>query len=267
MYLRGLRRFMARDGIVGLAKTISRQALVEVLTVPAVRGRHQGEQERPTVKSIRHALDVLGRAGLIEPLEGYAGCLVFRLPLAIAGESARRMRGRSGADPAEGMSGQRNPNAGAGSVDMRGTMRGRADEPMRGPPQITEGSVDTSVSAESSVAQARARGALCKRLRLAGVTQVNPSHMAIIDAVDAGIDPDLVVTIAQELVGKRMHDPPTAAYVIAVVRGRMADAAARSEAHAAGGGRGKSVSEQAEQACFDGDERERRGRDADGSLH
>lgn len=264
MYLRGLRRFMARDGVVGLAKTISRQALIEVMTVPAKRGRHQSDQERPTVKTVRHGLDVLRSVGLIEPLPGYEGCLVFRLPLAMAGESVRRMRGRSGADPAEGMSGPTNPSSNAAPGDMKGRMRGRAKAAMRGPPQITEGFVDTTVSAESSVTQASARGALCKRLRDAGVVQVNPSHPSIVAAITDGLDIELVVRTAVELVSRQQHDPPPAAYVIAAVRGRMADAARAG--NAAGSGSGTSVSERAEQALRDGDEREWREQQG-GSMH
>lgn len=67
-------------------------------------------------------------------------------------------------------------------------------------------------------------GEVCRALRVAGLSQVNPSHPKLLALLEAGAQPRMFVDMAKEL----LHRAPEKAgfgYVLAAVEGRMRDAA------------------------------------------
>jgi hypothetical protein len=96
LYLQGLRRHMDyATGIVGIKRGISYQSLSEVLFIEPSRGRQN--HGSPTQKSIRFAIDLLVRAGLVESRSADRR-LIYHLPLADADQSAPGNRGRRRAE-------------------------------------------------------------------------------------------------------------------------------------------------------------------------
>lgn len=98
-YVFGIRPFMDyASGIVGIARGISYQSIAEELYVEP----HQGiKSHRPTEKELRHAIDWLERAGLLERSKDANKRdrkLVFRLPLATTDKFARKKVGSKWAD-------------------------------------------------------------------------------------------------------------------------------------------------------------------------
>ena len=92
-----LRRYADQSGMVGLKRTISRQALREWLEVPAGQGRHCEHARSYSVKAVRHILDQLKKRGLIRQIPAERR-LVFLLPMAATGGVCPKyegpMRGR-----------------------------------------------------------------------------------------------------------------------------------------------------------------------------
>ena len=68
-------------------------------------------------------------------------------------------------------------------------------------------------------------GAVCVAMKAAGLASVNPSHPELLTLIDKGADIGLFASAAQECVGKGKGF----AYALAMVKGRMADAAALAD--------------------------------------
>jgi hypothetical protein len=240
IYLQGLRRFMCgrtfRVGEPG-RRTVTYRSLAETVTVPAVRGRHSGDETTPSEKTIRHALDVLVESGLLQRVPGFQGRLVFRCAIAAQCHQVRRMRGGSGAGSGDPMRGGEESSSDAGSEAMRGGMRGTPDAPMTGAQQRTDNSysvVEPEGEGEYSRVTPTVAGALCRRLRAAGVQGAQPNHPRLLEALGEGISPEAIEAVATELVSKG-QGPPKLAYVVATARGRAKD----SKGHGNGSGAGK----------------------------
>lgn len=85
---------------------------------------------------------------------------------------------------------------------------------------------DQPPSAPDVAARPSMAGAVCVAMKAAGLASVNPSHPELLALIDKGADIGLFASVAQECVGKGKGF----AYVLATVRGRMADAAALADA-------------------------------------
>jgi hypothetical protein len=260
IYLQGLRRFMCgrtfRVGEPG-RRTVTYRSLAETVTVPAVRGRHSGDETTPSEKTIRHALDVLVESGLLQRVPGFQGRLVFRCAIAAQCHQVRRMRGGSGAGSGAPMRGGEESSSDAGFEPMRGGMRGTPDAPMRGAQQRTDNSysvVEPEGEGESSRVAPTVAGALCARLRALGVGRLSTAHPRLLQALAMGITSEEF----EECVRKRVeagHDPPSLPWLAEAVIGKRQDRQ-RQLAHgteAGSAGQRQSSSERAEAALRHGD--------------
>jgi uncharacterized protein YdaU (DUF1376 family) len=81
------------------------------------------------------------------------------------------------------------------------------------PPSVPDGPVRPSMA-----------GAVCVAMKAAGLASVNPSHPDLLVLLNKGADIGLFVAVAQECVARQK----TFAYALAMVKGRMADAAVLS---------------------------------------
>ncbi len=224
LYLRGMRRFVQRDGTCGRPpRKLSERMFIELLTVPSISGRHTGDVVTPTRKAVRHLLDALVGSGLVVRMPVALGRFVFRLPYARRDESAlTRMGQTKGQTKGQGndshvveFSGDRRSQLGA---------RGQTSGPRTGLPQSKASQEHTTTSACRSTSHARA-GEVCLRLRRdAGLHDATPHRPELLAALDEGIDPELIVATALELARAR-GSPPNLGYVLGTVRGRLRDAA------------------------------------------
>ena len=83
------------------------------------------------------------------------------------------------------------------------------------PPSVPDGPVRPSMA-----------GAICVAMKASGMANVNPSHPDLLVLINKGADIGLFVAVAQECVARQK----TFAYALAMVKGRMADAAILSYA-------------------------------------
>lgn len=130
LYLRGLRLAMDyATGMVGAPPYgVSWRTLAYQLYVEPARGR--SEYGQPTQKSLRFAVGLLARAGLVEVRSGDRELLFF-LPLADRDDSAQTNRGRRRADVGQINRGTSEASHGEGSDAVLGQTWGRrgADQP------------------------------------------------------------------------------------------------------------------------------------------
>lgn len=268
IYLRGLRRFVdAQTGTVGLARVVSRRSLVELLTVPGRRGRHNAHEVDPSEGMVRHALRALEGAGLIVPVAGYERRLVFRLPMALEGQSVSRMSDRMSDRISSRMNDRsfdpENPSPYAVFEGVERWMSDRISDRMSDAMSdrtSEEHSLGNAFSACRSTS--RALGALCKRLRSeAGMLDANPHRPELIGLLSDGFDADAIVGTAMQLRQARgTRGPPNVGYLVATVRGRARDAREQQEGGSDAGRSGyrESVCEQIERQDREETERERR---------
>jgi uncharacterized protein YdaU (DUF1376 family) len=99
--------------------------------------------------------------------------------------------------------------------------RSKASASVAEPPPTPEPVAARSLPDPDVLASATDAGALCLRLRKAGITGVNPSHARLHALLDAGLSPDEIGSIAEEpgARGKGMS------WVLAAAEGRRRDAA------------------------------------------
>ncbi len=214
LYLRGMRRFVDRQGIVGLARRVSERSMIETLVVPVISGRHHAAVVEPTRKMVRYLLDVLVKAGMVERLPA-RGAFVFRLPHAAQEKS---VSGRKGQESSDGKARVKPHAAAAGKA-----MKGQPKDGRKGPPQNKSSQAHTVESAcrLSSRARARVLGELCAWLQSeAGMLDAHPGRVELVRALDDGIDPAVIASTAVEIAAKRT---PNVGYVLATIRGRQAD--------------------------------------------
>lgn len=143
-YLRALRPHMDyATGIVGRRRGISLKSICEVLHVEHGQGRR--DYGDPSVKAVRHALELLERTGVIEKLEADRQ-LVFRLPLASRDDSVSEKWGRCGADVGQTKWGRDETSTGEGCGEMRGR-RGAEGSPEKWgtPPESVDPEEGTNV--------------------------------------------------------------------------------------------------------------------------
>ncbi|RNE89858.1 hypothetical protein [Marichromatium sp. AB31] len=130
IYLRALRPHMDyASGIVGQRRGISLRGLAETLHVEHGQGRRDAGD--PSQKAIRHALELLEKAGLIEKIPADRR-LVFRLPLADTDSSASEKWGRRVADVGQSKRGRQKPSNDAASPEMRGRREADPEAGKRG---------------------------------------------------------------------------------------------------------------------------------------
>lgn len=269
LYLRGLRRFVHTDGVVGVVRRISYRGLIETLTVPECRGRHAKAEEAPTQSMIRHLLAVLVKSGLIVVHPTNPGGLVFRLPYALQDKSVPRMSSTINSTMSDTMSStvsdRQKPhgNAGLHGVDeaMSNTMNNAMSNAMSSTQQSKAVIGNYSVACRSPK---RAReeneiGELCKRLRQeAHMLDANPHRSELIALLTDGFSIALIVETAIDLASKP-KGVPNVGYLTGTVRGRFHDSQHTEVGHAVSGGRRESVCEANERQSREFDERERRG--------
>lgn len=248
LYLRGLRRHMdGHTGIVGLVRTVTRRMLIELLTVPDCRGRHSVHERAPTESALRNALRALQRAGLVEPIPHEERRLIFRLPLALQGQSVSRMSDRHSDRMSDRFEDGRAVNGGACLRVIDGGMSDRPSDRMSDRASI-EHSIGDSLSAERLSSRAEAVRELCTRLREeVGMSDASPFRPDVIALVrDVGSVSRIVATAKQLRDRPGAVGPPRIGYLIGTVRGRINDANNRSEGggNAIGGRRGESVCDQ-----------------------
>jgi hypothetical protein len=260
LYLRCLRRFVSRDGVVGIKRRISRRMMIETLTVPQQRGRHSDEAQSPTVSTLRHLLDVLIKAGLIAPVPGHRKALVFRLPYVLQDQSVPRMSAPMSDTMSDTMSAPFNPHSGAGfegiSAPMSDTMSAAMSAPHQSKAVI--GSNSSAYRSPRGAHEVSAIGGLCMRLRHeASMLDAVPHRTELIALVNEGIDLDMIVDTAIEL-SARGRGAPNVGYLVGTVRGRIRDSESTEVGYAGSSGRRQSVCEQIEQQDREYAERERR---------
>lgn len=207
-------------GVVGLARVVNYQSLIEVCDHVADAGANRRE-ERLTKHGARAAIDELERAGLIEKRRGADRWqLIFYLPLADRDRTVQKMNRRGTAHPEQ----HREPhtlNADAARVSDEGTAHGTAGEPHRGnrTHPVSGDPVDTTVESGYSI-KATAAGVVCARLREAGIVHANPDNPKLKALLQEGLTGDEIVRIGQEAAGKRKGF----AWVLATAAGRRSDA-------------------------------------------
>lgn len=250
LYLRGLRRHMdGATGIVGRTRTVTRRMLIELLTVPDMRGRHSEHEQAPTESALRNALRALQRAGLVEALAHEERRLIFRLPLAMSGQSVSRMSDRRSDRMSDRPWMPQERDSGA---DFGMSLDGMSDpvsDRMSDRTSI-ELSLGNSQSAERLSSRAEAVRELCTRLRdEVGMHDASPFRADVIALVaEVGSVSRIVATAKQLRDRPGAVGPPRIGYLIATVRGRISDANGRGDGsgNAGSGRRGGSVCDQIE---------------------
>lgn len=272
IYLRALRRFVdVQTGVVGLSRVVSRRAIVELLTVPGRRGRHSTHEVAPTEGMVRHALRALEDAGLIESVRGYERRLVFRLPMALQGQSVPRMSDRINSRMRSAISGRMSdrdddPDEWRRDADFDGIERFMSDRISNRISNRMSNAMSDRTSEKLSVgnslsacrSSSRALGDLCKRLRQeAGMLDAHPHRPELLALLDDGFEPGGIVATAIEL-GRTRRDPPNVGYLVGTVRGRARDAQDQlgGAGSAAGAVGRESVCEQNERLARAAQERE-----------
>ncbi len=265
LYLRGLRRFMHASGVVGITRRISYRGLMETLTVPESRGRHTRAQEVPTVSMVRHLLAVLVKSGLLEPLPGRIGCLVFRLPYALQDQSVSRMSDTMSDTMSDRVTGRVKPHSSAGlrgvDTSMSDTMSDRMSDTQQSKAVIGNNSSTyrSPSRANTSAHEASAVGALCGRLRReAHMLDANPHRDELRALLADGFDIEVIVSTAVELAA-RPKGVPNVGYLVSTVRGRFHDSQQSGVSYAGNGNRRESVCERIERQNREYDDREEGG--------
>lgn len=134
VYLRAIRPYMDyATGIVGHRRGISHKGIAEMMYIEPGQGRRAQE---PSIKAVRHAVDVLKQVGLIETIPADRK-LVFRLVLADTDQSVQNKWGRRGADPQEARRGSHEPSNDGAQQDNRGRRGADPQTPRWGTPPYT----------------------------------------------------------------------------------------------------------------------------------
>jgi hypothetical protein len=236
---------------------LSYRYLAEDIEVPAERGRRNSAEFKPSARVIEYGLELLTRVGLIA--RAGAEPMVYLLPVALQVSSVRRNnRGSAGQISGTNSGGRKPSNAKASGVICEG-ISGAREDAISGAPQRSDNSysvVEPEGEVEGTRVAPTVAGALCRRLRAAGVMGVQPNHPGLLGALGEGIRPEWIEAVATELVSKG-QGPPKLAYVVATARGRAKDGKGQGDGTGAAAG-GRSSSERTERACEWGDELARR---------
>lgn len=243
--------------VAGRKARLSYRYLAEDIEVPAERGRRNGAEFRASSRVIEYGLELLMRAGLIE--RAAPEPMVYLLPVALRVQSARRNNGRSAGKISGTISGGGIPNAGEDLGSICEGISGACESAISGVPQRSDNSFSVGeLSQESDVSRVAptVAGALCARLRRAGVVGVQPHHPALLAALAGGLSADVIEAVGIELVAKGQA-PPKLAYVVGTAVGRARDNQEHGSGTSTATGK-RASSERAERAAEHGDELARR---------
>jgi hypothetical protein len=232
---------------------LSYRYLAEDIEVPAERGRRNSAEFKPSARVIEYGLDLLMRSGLIA--RAGAEPMVYLLPVALQVSSVRRNNRGSAGQISGTNSGSRKASSGKASEGICEGISGVREDAISGAPQRSDNSysvVEPEGEVEGTRVAPTVAGALCRRLRAAGVMGVQPNHPGLLGVLSAGISPEWIEAVATELVSKG-QGPPKLAYVVATVKGRAQDGKGNGDGTGKAG-RGGSAAERVDRAFERGEQ-------------
>ncbi len=256
LYLAIRWRMDGRSFLAGEPARLSDQYLRERIEVTAERGRREAQLFKATRHQLRWLLDALVTRGLLQRVQGCE--LVFRLPVAAQASSVRRTSAQfPRASSAQGVDGL-NASVDAGTDGVGEFVSAHDEAAISAPPQRSVNSysvVEPEGEGEGTRVAPTVAGALCRRLRAAGVQGAQPNHPRLLEALGEGISPEAIEAVAAELVSKG-QGPPKLAYVVATARGRAKDGKGIGNGTGTGK-RGGSAAERVDRAFELGEQRAR----------